>query len=118
MEDTAMKIAWRYSTVPKVDSSLSCFRRGIPQYDLTKKMDSKKLEACSIFYFPSAARLQGELPSYSNLYKQIQHKLEEDKFSASFSKTGKRVLRIVLEGKYIFCFCMQFFFFCCDDDFY
>ncbi|KAM3728970.1 Elongator complex protein [Dirofilaria immitis] len=97
-EDSAMKIAWRYSTVPKVDSSLSYSRHGIPQYDLTKKMDHKKMDLCNISYFPDSTESQDELPNYNDLYKRIRQKLEEDEYSATSSKSLKRVLRIIIEG--------------------
>ncbi|KAL3989784.1 PAXNEB family protein [Acanthocheilonema viteae] len=98
LEDSTMKIAWRYSTVPKMDSSLSRSRRGIPQYDLTKKMDRKKVEACNISFFPDSLRLQDGLSSYSDLYKRIQQKLIEDEYSATSLKPKKNVLRIIIEG--------------------
>lgn len=95
-KDSTMKIAWRYSTAPKVESSLSCSRRGVPQYDLTKKMDCKKIESCNISFFPDTIRSQDDLSSYDDLYKWIQQKLAEDKYSASSKK--KSVLRIIIEG--------------------
>ncbi|EFO14616.1 paxneb protein [Loa loa] len=97
-EDSTMKIAWRYSTAPKVDSSLSCSRRGIPQYDLMKKMDCKKMEACSISFFPDSVKSQDELPSYNDLYKRIQQKLTDDEYSITLLKPKRRVLRVVIEG--------------------
>ncbi|CAG9529569.1 unnamed protein product [Cercopithifilaria johnstoni] len=98
LEDSTMKIAWRYSTVPKMNSSLSCYRHGISQYDLTKRMDRKKMEACSISYFPDYARPQDDLFSYSDLYKQIRQKLIEDEYSPTSLKSKKSVLRIIIEG--------------------
>lgn len=93
-----MKIAWRYSTAPRMDSSLSCPRHGIPQYDLAKKMDHKRIEACSMSFFPDSTRSEDELPSYSDLYKRIRQKLLEDEYSATSLKPKKRVLRIIIEG--------------------
>uniref|UniRef100_A0A915PX11 Elongator complex protein 4 n=1 Tax=Setaria digitata TaxID=48799 RepID=A0A915PX11_9BILA len=97
-EDSTMKIAWRYSTVPKVNSSLSGPRNGSSQYDLMKKMDFKKIDACEISFFPNKIQPQDDLPSYGDLYKQISRKLMEDEFLATSSKLTKRVLRIIIEG--------------------
>ncbi|VDK70070.1 unnamed protein product [Onchocerca ochengi] len=97
-EYSEMKIAWRYSTIPKVDSSLSCSRHGTSQYDLTKKMDHKKIDACNITFFPDSFGSQDKLPSYNDLYKRIQQKLLEDEYSVTSSKSTKRVLRIIIES--------------------
>lgn len=97
-EDLTMKIAWRYSNVPKVDSSLDRTQQRATHFDLTEQMDHDKVEACVVGIFPNSPGACRGFPCYSDLYRKIQTKLVEREFSIYHSKSLKNILRITIEG--------------------
>ncbi|VDN08139.1 unnamed protein product [Thelazia callipaeda] len=92
-----MKIAWRYTSVPKLNSSL-CDSRKTLHYDLTKKMDPIKFEAYKISLYPKSDQACCGFPSYSELYQRIRRNLTENQFLMSATSTQFNILRIVVEG--------------------
>lgn len=77
-----MKIAWRYQTMPAINSALSS--KDKTKFDLTRKMD---LNADDIQTFNST--------SYSGLWRHLFDLITSEKFAVDKSK---QILRIFLDG--------------------
>ncbi|VDK18368.1 unnamed protein product [Anisakis simplex] len=99
-----MKIAWRYASVPKVDSSIKGQRLN-KQYDLTKTMDRALIDCCDISKYPS----DETSASYSQLWNQLIQILSCQKYrplnalngDSNSSSSERNLLRIVIEGERI-----------------
>ncbi|XP_061621982.1 elongator complex protein 4 [Phyllopteryx taeniolatus] len=102
----AMKIAWRYQNLPKVQSALASSSRFGHYYDVSKTMEPEIRQAakCHHFYLPehpsqSSATHSPMLESYSALLKSIEEVICREGFNVSASMTKSRnILRIGLHS--------------------
>lgn len=102
----AMKIAWRYQNLPKVQSALASSSRFGHYYDVSKTMEPEIRQAakCHCFYLPehptqSSATRSATLESYSALLKSLQEVINREGFdvAAPMSKS-RNILRIGLHS--------------------
>ncbi|KHN88365.1 Putative elongator complex protein 4 [Toxocara canis] len=98
--DEQMKIAWRYASVPKVNSSLTN-RKSKSQFDLTKTMDKTLIESCEILKYPSKSS-NSITASYSELWRELSRTLSSQKYrslntSCDSSSSERNLLRIFVE---------------------
>ncbi|XP_057695790.1 elongator complex protein 4 isoform X1 [Corythoichthys intestinalis] len=102
----AMKIAWRYQNLPKVQNALASTSRFGHYYDVSKTMEPEIRQAakCHHFYLPehpshSSATHSSMLGSYSALLKSIEEVIRRDGFSVATTMTKSRnILRIGLHS--------------------
>uniref|UniRef100_A0A671VVY9 Elongator complex protein 4 n=1 Tax=Sparus aurata TaxID=8175 RepID=A0A671VVY9_SPAAU len=102
----AMKIAWRYQNLPKVQSALASSSRFGHYYDVSKTMEPEIRQAakCHRFYLPeqpthSSPTHSMRLESYSALLKSLQEVIHREGFdvAAPMSKS-RNILRIGLHS--------------------
>ncbi|XP_028258180.1 elongator complex protein 4 isoform X2 [Parambassis ranga] len=102
----AMKIAWRYQNLPKVQSALASSSRFGHYYDVSKMMEPEIRQAakCHSFYLPehptqSSATHSAMLESYSTLLKSLQEVIHREGFdlAAPMSKS-RNILRVGLHS--------------------
>uniref|UniRef100_A0A4W6CFP2 Elongator complex protein 4 n=1 Tax=Lates calcarifer TaxID=8187 RepID=A0A4W6CFP2_LATCA len=102
----AMKIAWRYQNLPKVQSALASSSRFGHYYDVSKTMEPEIRQAAKWhrFYLPehptqSSPAHSPMLESYSALLKSLQEVIHREGFdvAASMSKS-RNILRIGLHS--------------------
>ncbi|KAG7230239.1 hypothetical protein INR49_012372 [Caranx melampygus] len=102
----AMKIAWRYQNLPKVQSALASSSRFGHYYDVSKTMEPEIRQAakCHRFYLPehptqSSPTHSPMLESYSSLLKSLQEVIHREGFevAAPMSKS-RNILRIGLHS--------------------
>ncbi|KAM6949962.1 elongator complex protein 4 isoform 2-T2 [Lycodopsis pacificus] len=102
----AMKIAWRYQNLPKVQSALASSSRFGHYYDVSKTMEPEIRQAakCHHFYLPehptqSSPAHSTMLESYSALLKSLQEVINREGFdvAAPMSKS-RNILRIGLHS--------------------
>ncbi|XP_028299133.1 elongator complex protein 4 [Gouania willdenowi] len=102
----AMKIAWRYQNLPKVQSALASSSRFGHYYDVSKTMEPEIRQAakCHCFYFPdhptqSSTTHSPMLQSYSALLKSLQEVIHREGFfiAAPMSKS-RNILRVGLHS--------------------
>ncbi|TNN55133.1 Elongator complex protein 4 [Liparis tanakae] len=102
----AMKIAWRYQNLPKVQSALASSSRFGHYYDVSKTMEPEIRQAakCHCFYLPEhpaqpSATRSATLESYSALLKSLQEVINREGFdvAAPMSKS-RNILRIGLHS--------------------
>uniref|UniRef100_A0A8C6SUA6 Elongator complex protein 4 n=1 Tax=Neogobius melanostomus TaxID=47308 RepID=A0A8C6SUA6_9GOBI len=98
----AMKIAWRYQNLPKVQSTLTSSSRFGHYYDVSKTMEAEIQQAakCHRFYLPdhpnqTAPTHSPMLESYSALLKSLQEVIQKEGFEVSKSRN---ILRIGLHS--------------------
>ncbi|XP_077569714.1 elongator complex protein 4 isoform X1 [Stigmatopora nigra] len=102
----AMKIAWRYQNLPKVQSALASSSRFGHYYDVSKTMESEIRQAakCHHFYPPehpssSSATHSSMLGSYSALLKSIEDVIRKEGYNVAATTTKSRnILRIGLHS--------------------
>lgn len=102
----AMKIAWRYQNLPKVQSALASSSRFGHYYDVSKKMEPEIRRAANhhAFYLPehsagSSATRSPLLESYSALLRSIQEVIHKGGFDGAAPPSKSRnVLRIGLQS--------------------
>ncbi|CAL8243462.1 unnamed protein product [Lota lota] len=102
----AMKIAWRYQNLPKVQTALASSSRFGHYYDVSKKMEPEIRQAanCHAFYLPehsmeSSAPRSPLLGSYSALLRSIQEVIRKGGFNGAAPPSKSRnVLRIGLQS--------------------
>ncbi|XP_019751409.1 elongator complex protein 4 [Hippocampus comes] len=102
----AMKIAWRYQNLPKVQSGLASSSRFGHYYDVSKTMEPEIRQAakCHHFYLPehprqSSATRSPVLDSYAALLKSIEEVIRREGFSVAAPLTKSRnILRIGLHS--------------------
>ncbi|XP_061820222.1 elongator complex protein 4 [Nerophis lumbriciformis] len=102
----AMKIAWRYQNLPKVQSALASSSRFGHYYDVSKTMEPEIRQAakCHHFYLAehpsqSTATHSLMLHSYSALLKSIEEVINREGFQVAESMTKPRnILRIGLHS--------------------
>lgn len=108
--DEPMKIAWRYESLPKVQSSSTSHHKFGHSYDLSKTMTTDLLSRVKTetFYLPE--ELKGEMKSHSFLcptHQRLLQKIEEEIRGGSFLLTensqpkqnlNRCVLRIGLQS--------------------
>ncbi|XP_061670276.1 elongator complex protein 4 [Syngnathoides biaculeatus] len=102
----AMKIAWRYQNLPKVQSALASSSRFGHYYDVSKTMEPEIRQAakCHHFYLPehpsqSSATHSPMLESYSALLKSIEEVIRREGFYVAASTAKSRnILRIGLHS--------------------
>ncbi|KAF4083541.1 hypothetical protein AMELA_G00143090 [Ameiurus melas] len=102
-QQDAMKIAWRYQNLPKVQSVLSSSSRFGHYYDLSKHMEHDLLQHAKIhtFYLPEEqpppTHLSGVLGPYSVLLDSIQSLIRQNGFDGSNPQVKTcNVLRLAL----------------------
>ncbi|XP_056872686.1 elongator complex protein 4 isoform X1 [Takifugu flavidus] len=102
----AMKIAWRYQNLPKVQSALASSSRFGHYYDVSKTMEPEIRQAarCHRFYVPehpsqaSSTRSTG-LESYSALLTSLQELIHKKGFDLATPMSNSRnILRIGLHS--------------------
>ncbi|KAF3686339.1 Elongator complex protein 4 [Channa argus] len=102
----AMKIAWRYQNLPKVQSALASSSRFGHYYDVSKTMEPEIRQAakCHRFYLPehptqSSPTHSAVIESYSALLKSVQEVIHREGFdvAAPMSKS-RNILRIGLHS--------------------
>uniref|UniRef100_A0A3Q3WZK6 Elongator complex protein 4 n=1 Tax=Mola mola TaxID=94237 RepID=A0A3Q3WZK6_MOLML len=98
----AMKIAWRYQNLPKVQSALASSSRFGHYYDVSKTMepDIRQTAKCHRFYLPehpaqASPTHSAMLESYSALLKSLQEVICKEGFGISKSRN---ILRIGLHS--------------------
>nr|XP_046189298.1 elongator complex protein 4 [Oncorhynchus gorbuscha] len=108
----AMKIAWRYQNLPKVQTALASSSRFGHYYDVSKTMDPEICQAarCHGFYLPEhsttvtspTATTPGQSPmpeTYSSLLNNLQEVIHREGFDGSVPQTKSRnILRIGLHS--------------------
>ncbi|KAG8001485.1 Elongator complex protein 4, partial [Nibea albiflora] len=102
----AMKIAWRYQNLPKVQSALASSSRFGHYYDVSKTMEPEIRQAatCHRFYLPehptqSSPTHSTMLESYSALLKSLQEVIHREGFDVAAPMTKSRnILRIGLHS--------------------
>ncbi|KAJ0056171.1 hypothetical protein NL108_003460, partial [Boleophthalmus pectinirostris] len=102
----AMKIAWRYQNLPKVQSTLTSSSRFGHYYDVSKTMEAEIRQAakCHRFYLPdhfnqTAPSHSPTLESYSALLKSLQEVIQKEGFAvAASSGKSRNILRIGLQS--------------------
>ncbi|KAM8877462.1 elongator complex protein 4 [Synchiropus picturatus] len=103
----AMKIAWRYQNLPKVQSTLASSSRFGHYYDVSKTMASEIREAarCHHFYLPeqpvqTSPPHSPMLPSYSLLLKSLEEVIHREGFLVAPAVPSKprNILRIGLQS--------------------
>uniref|UniRef100_A0A8C2WP23 Elongator complex protein 4 n=1 Tax=Cyclopterus lumpus TaxID=8103 RepID=A0A8C2WP23_CYCLU len=92
----AMKIAWRYQNLPKVQSALASSSRFGHYYDVSKTMEPEIRQAakCHCFYLPEHPT-HTMLESYSALLKSLQEVINREGFDVTKSRN---ILRIGLHS--------------------
>uniref|UniRef100_A0A1I7YK42 Elongator complex protein 4 n=1 Tax=Steinernema glaseri TaxID=37863 RepID=A0A1I7YK42_9BILA len=86
MSDPSLKIAWRYATVPKVDSGIG----KESQFDLGKILPAEDVERVP-------KTVMAGCSTYQECWKVLHEKFGEDEFTVE-GKTKKNLLRIVIDG--------------------
>uniref|UniRef100_A0A8C8FQZ6 Elongator complex protein 4 n=1 Tax=Oncorhynchus tshawytscha TaxID=74940 RepID=A0A8C8FQZ6_ONCTS len=108
----AMKIAWRYQHLPKVQTALASSSRFGHYYDVSKTMDPEISQAarCHGFYLPEhstavtspTATTPGQSPmpeTYSSLLNNLQEVIHREGFDGTVPQTKSRnILRIGLHS--------------------
>ncbi|XP_040925972.1 elongator complex protein 4 isoform X3 [Betta splendens] len=102
----AMKIAWRYQNLPKVQSALASSSRFGHYYDVSKTMEPEIRQAakCHRFYLPEHPTLSSPthspvLESYSALLKSLQDIIHKEGFDVAAPMSRPRnILRIGLHS--------------------
>ncbi|XP_074469459.1 elongator complex protein 4 [Sebastes fasciatus] len=102
----AMKIAWRYQNLPKVQSALASSSRFGHYYDVSKTMEPEIRQAakCHLFYLPehpaqSSPTHSTILESYSALLKSLQEVINREGFDVAAPMSNSRnILRIGLHS--------------------
>ncbi|CAL1603959.1 unnamed protein product [Knipowitschia caucasica] len=102
----AMKIAWRYQNLPKVQSTLTTSSRFGHYYDVSKTMEAEIRQGakCHCFYLPdhpceTAPSNSPMLESYSSLLRSLQEVIQMEGFAVSASSAKSRnILRIGLHS--------------------
>ncbi|XP_071344310.1 elongator complex protein 4 isoform X2 [Trachinotus anak] len=102
----AMKIAWRYQNLPKVQSALASSSRFGHYYDVSKTMEPEIRQAakCHRFYLPehptqSSPTHSPMLASYSSLLKSLQEVIHREGFEVAAPMLKSRnILRIGLHS--------------------
>ncbi|KAK7913676.1 hypothetical protein WMY93_013887 [Mugilogobius chulae] len=102
----AMKIAWRYQNLPKVQSTLTSSSRFGHYYDVSKTMEAEIRQAarCHYFYLPDHPKQtmsshSPTLESYSALLKSLQEVIQKEGFAvAASSAKSRNILRIGLHS--------------------
>ncbi|XP_077421025.1 elongator complex protein 4 [Vanacampus margaritifer] len=103
----AMKIAWRYQNLPKVQSGLASLSRFGHYYDVSKTMEPEMRQAakCHHFYLPehpshSSATHSPVLESYAALLKSIEEVICREGFNVAAAPMTKsrNILRIGLHS--------------------
>ncbi|KAM8762615.1 elongator complex protein 4 isoform 1-T1 [Acanthopagrus schlegelii] len=91
----AMKIAWRYQNLPKVQSALASSSRFGHYYDVSKTMEPEIRQAakCHRFYLPeqptqSSSTHSSKLESYSALLKSLQEVIHREGFDVAAPMEG------------------------------
>ncbi|XP_060733332.1 elongator complex protein 4 [Tachysurus vachellii] len=108
-QQDAMKIAWRYQNLPKVQTALSSSSRFGHYYDLSKHMEQDLLQNTKIhtFYLPEeqtdakhqSLNPSGVLGPYSVLLRSIQLLIRQNGFDGSNSQVKPcNVLRLALHS--------------------
>lgn len=92
-----LKIAWRYKSVPRVESSPAL---GINiafghNFDLTKPLSKEELINKEIIYWPLNEELKGNV--YNHLLKQLQGKIRDNGHFVDQSSIRKSVLRVAVD---------------------
>ncbi|KAM9409130.1 elongator complex protein 4 isoform 2-T2 [Pholidichthys leucotaenia] len=98
----AMKIAWRYQNLPKVQSTLASSTRFGHYYDVSKTMEPEIRQAakCHRFYLPehlsqSSTTHSPMLPSYSSLLKSLQEVIHKEGFEITVpASMSRNILRV------------------------
>lgn len=104
--DEPIKIAWRYASVPKVNSSLTN-RRSKTQFDLAKTIDNSLLKSCNISKYPLESCSRTIAASYSELWIELRRVLSLQKHCSLHNATGdsssldRSLLRIFVEGELV-----------------
>ncbi|KAM6943374.1 elongator complex protein 4 [Xenentodon cancila] len=102
----AMKIAWRYQNLPKVQSALASSSRFGHYYDVSKTMEPeiRQTAKCHRFYLPqhaspSSTTKSSKLKPYSALLKSLQEVIHREGFdvAAPMSKS-RNILRVGLHS--------------------
>ncbi|XP_008302043.1 elongator complex protein 4, partial [Stegastes partitus] len=102
----AMKIAWRYQNLPKVQSALASTSRFGHYYDVSKTMEPEIRQAakCHRFYLPehptqTSATHSPMIESYSALLKSLQEVIHREGFDVAASMPRSRnILRVGLHS--------------------
>ncbi|XP_034536840.1 elongator complex protein 4 isoform X2 [Notolabrus celidotus] len=102
----AMKIAWRYQNLPKVQTALASSSRFGHYYDVSKTMEPEIRQAakCHRFYLPehptqSSPTHSTTLRSYSELLKSLQEVIYREGFDLATPMSNSRnILRIGLHS--------------------
>ncbi|CAG05700.1 unnamed protein product, partial [Tetraodon nigroviridis] len=102
----AMKIAWRYQNLPKVQSALASSSRFGHYYDVSKTMEPEIRQAakCHRFYIPEHPSPASSTPStilesYSALLKSLQEVIHKNGFDLKTPVSNSRnILRIGLHS--------------------
>jgi len=99
-EDEKMKIAWRYQTQPKVQTTVLSGIQFGHYYDLTKVMDQSKVESAEIRYASAMddenlLDSQGPLKNsdYCHLLREIQNQIDQG-FHTGQGNAKRNILRI------------------------
>uniref|UniRef100_A0A674BBU3 Elongator complex protein 4 n=1 Tax=Salmo trutta TaxID=8032 RepID=A0A674BBU3_SALTR len=97
----AMKIAWRYQHLPKVQTALASSSRFGHYYDVSKTMDPEICQAarCHGFYLPEHSTAVTSPTTYSSLLNNLQEVIHREGFDGSVPQTKSRnILRIGLHS--------------------
>ncbi|KAM3877185.1 elongator complex protein 4 [Diretmus argenteus] len=103
----AMKIAWRYQNLPKVQTALASSSRFGHYYDVSKTMepDIRQAANCHRFYLPehptqSSPTCSPTLESYSALLQSLQEVIHREGFdgAAPVRSKSRNILRIGLHS--------------------
>ncbi|KAK0400622.1 hypothetical protein QR680_015352 [Steinernema hermaphroditum] len=86
MADPSLKIAWRYATVPKIDSGIG----KESQFDLGKICTEKQVENVPKTVVAGCS-------TYQKCWEALHEKLQDEQFTIE-SKTKKNMLRIVIDS--------------------
>ncbi|KAJ1177697.1 hypothetical protein NDU88_002949 [Pleurodeles waltl] len=103
----AMKIAWRYQNLPKVEGTPVTTSRFGHYYDVTKAMSPEMLQSVqsNCFFLAEETTLDSDpsvcemTPGYSRLLRAIQSYIQKEGFDGSCpQKKTKNVLRIAIQS--------------------
>lgn len=101
----AMKIAWRYQNLPKVQSTLTSSSRFGHYYDVSKTMEAEICQAakCHSFFVPELSNQttptnSAMLEPYSALLKSLQEVIQKEGFEVASSSKSRNILRIGLHS--------------------
>lgn len=95
LADVDLKIAWRYSTLPKKDSVIT--NHFDKYFDLSSKIEAERLSECDLTIYPSDFS-NYKVFSYEKLWRLIKKRLDDISRCSKSSSSDQNLLRIAIQG--------------------